>query len=140
MELNSPSNASEVKIWEWLSKVLDHLGVDGMSSEESEEENNRIVFRVKIMYWRRDMMQYLDLIDAQRQKVPGLFSNSGSKGVDKRRGQGVGFLISERNPVKKLPRSFYDNRWFGSLGEQGQLMLKVSKQRFEWLQIHARMR
>ena len=82
--MNSPINASEIKIWEWLNKVLDFFGVDGMSSEESEEENNRTVFWVKIMYWRRDMVKYLDLIDAQRQQVPGLFSNAGSKGVDKR--------------------------------------------------------
>ena len=138
--MNSPINASEIKIWEWLNKVLDFFGVDGMSSEESEEENNRTVFRVKIMYWRRDMVKYLDLIDAQRQQVPGLFSNAGSKGVDKRRGRGSGFLISERNPVKKLPLTLYDERWFESVGQQGQLMLKVSQQRFEWLQIHSRVR
>ena len=86
------------------------------------------------------MVKYLDLIDAQRQQVPGLFSNAGSKGVDKRRGRGSGFLISERNPVKKLPLTLYDERWFESVGQQGQLMLKVSQQRFEWLQIHSRVR
>ena len=138
--MNSPIDASEIKIWEWLKKVLDFLGVDGMSSEESEEENNRTVFRVKIMYWRRDMVKYLDLIDAQRQQVPGLFSNAGSKGVDKRRGRGSGFLISERNPVKKLALTLYDERWFESVGQQGQLMLKVSQQRCEWLQIHLQVR
>ena len=82
--MNSPIDASEIKIWEWLNKVLDFLGVNGMSLEVSKEENNCTVFQVKIMYWRRDMVKYLDLIDAQRQQVPGLFSNAGSKGVDKR--------------------------------------------------------
>ena len=137
--MNTPTNASELGVWEWLSKMLDYLGTDGMSSEESEEENHRTVFRVKIMYWRRDVVKYLDLIDEQRHKVSGLFSNAGSKGVDKRRGRGNGFLISERSPVKKLPRVLYDDRWFESLQEQGQLLLKVSQHRFEWLQIHAQM-
>ena len=82
--MNSPIDASEIKIWEWLNKVLDFLGVNGMSLEVSKEENNCTVFQVKIMYWRRDMVKYLDLIDAQQQQVPGLFSNAGSKGVDKR--------------------------------------------------------
>lgn len=110
-----------------------------MSSEESEEENHHTVYRVKILIWRRDITEYLDLIDKQRHQIPGLFSNSGSKGVVKRRGQGAGFLNSDREAVKKLPRSLYDDRWFDSLGGQRQIMLRVPKERFEWLRIHTQM-
>lgn len=139
IELKRGANAADLKVWDWLNKMLDYLEVEGMSSEESEEENHRTVYRVKIMTWRRDITDYLSLIDKQRNLIPGLFSNSGSKGVTKSRGQGAGFLISERAAVKGLPRALYDDRWFHSIGEQRQLTLKVSKQRFEWLQIHAQM-
>ena len=139
IDLNRPADGQVVRIWEWLGKLIDYLGVEGVSSEESEEENHRTVYRVKIMNWRRDMMEYLELIDKQRHQIPGLFRNAGSKGVDKRRGQGAGFLHSEREAVKRLPRTLYNDRWFESIGDQGQLTLKVSKQRFDWLRIHGRM-
>ena len=81
--MNTPTNTSELGVWEWLSKILDYLGTNGMSTEESEEENHHTVFQVKIMYWRRDVGKYLNLIDAQQHKVSGLFSNARSKGVGK---------------------------------------------------------
>ena len=56
IELKQASNSGDLKVWEWLFRVLEYLGVDGMSSEESSVENNRIVYQVKIMAWWRDIM------------------------------------------------------------------------------------
>ena len=139
IELKRASNSGDLKVWEWLFRVLEYLGVDGMSSEESSVENNRVVYRVKIMAWRRDITDCLNMIDKQRHLIPGLFSNSGSKGVAKQRGGGPGFLVLDRAPVLKLPRAFYDDAWFNSIDERRQLTLKVSKERFEWLKVHAQM-
>ena len=44
IDLNRPADGQVVRIWEWLGKLIDYLGVDGMSSEESEEENHRTVY------------------------------------------------------------------------------------------------
>ena len=38
---------TEGVIWKWLSEVVMELGLDGMSSEESDEENLMTVFRIK---------------------------------------------------------------------------------------------
>ena len=135
IELKRASNSGDLKIWEWLFRVLEYLGVDGMSSEESSVENNRVVYRVKIMAWRRDITDCLNMIDKQRHLIPGLFSNSGSKGVAKQRGGGPVFLVLDRAPVLKLPHAFYNDAWFNSIGERRQLTLKVSKERFEWLKV-----
>lgn len=139
IELKTSARSNDLKIWQWLEKMLKYLDVEGMSSEESEEENHRTVYRVKVMTWRRDITEYLDMIDKQRIRMPGLFSRSGSKGVHKVRGQGAGFLTSARDPMRRLPRVLYDNDWFESIGEQRQLMLKVSRTQFEWLRIHGGM-
>ena len=40
IELKRASNSGDLKVWEWLFRVLEYLGVDGMSSEESSVENN----------------------------------------------------------------------------------------------------
>ena len=138
--MDSTSRSGELKIWKWLKEMLNYLDVAGMSSEESNEENRRPIYRIKIMTWRRDISRYLDMIDNQRLRFPGLYSNAGSKGVPKVRGQGSEFLNTTRDPVKNLPRVLYDDKWFNAIGEQRQLMLKVSKRRFEWLQIHAQTR
>ena len=138
--MNSSTRNSELKIWKWLDEVLNYLGVDGMSSEESDKENHRTIYRIKIMTWHRDITEYMDMIDNQRHKFPGLYSNSGSKGAVKVRGQGIGYLNSTRDPVEKLPHALYNEEWFNAIGEQRQLMLKVSKKRFEWLQIHTQSR
>ncbi|KAI6011345.1 hypothetical protein EDC04DRAFT_2580541, partial [Pisolithus marmoratus] len=45
----------DVELWQWLSDVVDHLGTDGMSSEDSEEEDMQTIFRVRGMPWRCDI-------------------------------------------------------------------------------------
>ena len=127
IELKQASNSGDLKVWELLFRVLEYLGVDGMSSEESSVENNQVVYQVKIMAWQRDIMDCLNLIDKQCHLIPGLFSNSGSKGVAKQRGGGPGFLVSDRALVLKLPHAFYNDTWFNGIGEWRQLTLKVSK-------------
>ena len=56
IELKRASNSGDLKVWEWLFRVLEYLGVDGMSSKESSVENNQVVYQVKIMAWWRDIM------------------------------------------------------------------------------------
>ena len=40
IELKQASNSGDLKVWELLFRVLEYLGVDGMSSKESSVENN----------------------------------------------------------------------------------------------------
>ena len=70
----------DLAIWEWLQELVCSLGVDGMSSDESEDDDDtEILYRVKSMPWRRDIRKELDIIDAIRVKEKGMFSRQGSK-------------------------------------------------------------
>ncbi|KAI6102098.1 hypothetical protein F5141DRAFT_1065614 [Pisolithus sp. B1] len=43
------------EVWQWLSDIVDHLGTDGMSSEDSEEEDTQTIFQVCGVPWRREI-------------------------------------------------------------------------------------
>ncbi|KAI9462592.1 hypothetical protein HD554DRAFT_2027540, partial [Boletus coccyginus] len=60
------ANVNDVDTWKWLSNVLEQLGPDGMSSDESMVKDDiHIVFLTKKMSCRRDIKRELDLIDIQ---------------------------------------------------------------------------
>ncbi|OBZ69818.1 hypothetical protein A0H81_10346 [Grifola frondosa] len=130
--------ADDVYIWEWLSSVLELLGEDGMSSEESGiEDIVNTVYRVKIMVWRRDIDRELQIIDRQRMIGTQAFSAQGSKPVPRIRSKTN--PISDRAPVRGLPRAFYDDEWFQQQDEDYRsVTLTVSKEKFRWLDIAVR--
>ncbi|KAI5995372.1 hypothetical protein EDC04DRAFT_2585874, partial [Pisolithus marmoratus] len=49
------SHFSDVELWQWLSDIIDYLGTDGMSSDNSEEEDMQTIFQVCSMPWRHDI-------------------------------------------------------------------------------------
>ncbi|KAG1887555.1 uncharacterized protein F5891DRAFT_920096, partial [Suillus fuscotomentosus] len=60
-------NREDLPAWQWLQLLVKTLGDGGMSSEESDVENQiETVLRVKNMVWRRAMERELDIIDHQR--------------------------------------------------------------------------
>jgi hypothetical protein len=122
----------DLRSWKWLKNLIETLGVDGMSSDESDVENEQPVFRVKVLPWRRDVQQYWKIIDGCRFTDSGIFSPRGSKGVQRIRG--VWGPSSTRDPAKGLPRSFYDDSWFGQKDDSyRRLTLNFSNDPFEWL-------
>ncbi|KAI6135240.1 hypothetical protein EDD17DRAFT_1771942 [Pisolithus thermaeus] len=67
-------------VWQWLSKVVDHLGNDGMSLEDSEEEDMQTIFRVHGMPWRCDIDKELQFIDSKHKDL-AISSSRGAKPV-----------------------------------------------------------
>jgi len=51
-------------IWQWLETLLWWLGTDGMSSEDTDVGVDRR-YRVKMVIWRRNMDEYLEMINNQ---------------------------------------------------------------------------
>ena len=51
-------------IWQWLEQLLRWLGTEGMSSEDTDIGIDR-KYRVKMVIWRRNMDEYLEMIDNQ---------------------------------------------------------------------------
>jgi hypothetical protein len=127
MVKNAPN---EREVWVWLSKVLRELGHDGMSSDESElDDEVEVILKVKELPWRREMSRELDFIDKQR--GCGGFSKRGSAPMRRRRGQGE---PSTRSPVTGLPAVLYDRQWLQ--GEcPPEVEMKVSQQAFQWMNL-----
>ncbi|KAI6030078.1 hypothetical protein EDC04DRAFT_2605587 [Pisolithus marmoratus] len=115
----------DVELWQWLSDVVDHLGTDGMSSEDSEEEDMQTIFRVRSMPWRCDIDKELRFIDSKH-KDRGISSPKGAKPVKRIRPSNP--FPSARQPVCGLPATFYKPEWL-----EGNPTFKSDKV-FEWSQ------
>jgi hypothetical protein len=103
-----------------------------MSSDESATENEiHVVYRMKIMPWRRDLEREMGILDSQRYVDADIFMPRGSKPV--RRIQGTGNRSSTRSAVSHLPQAFYDEGW---LEKQPQKFKgEVSMEDFPWYKI-----
>ena len=138
VDLKNEEGSCDVKIWEWLLQLIQYLGVDGMSSEESGVEVNdegiaQKVYRVKIMPWRRNINQELAIIDKARLQDKDLYSEAGAKPVPRKRSEQN--EASSRQPVCDLPWSFYDDSWFDRLNTNFRdCTLRVSKKQFHWFE------
>ncbi|KAG1759619.1 hypothetical protein EDD22DRAFT_755297, partial [Suillus occidentalis] len=57
----------DLPVWAYLNSIVETLGKDGMSSDESETEDCELpVFRLKTMPWRANFGQEMQIIDEQR--------------------------------------------------------------------------
>lgn len=95
---------TEGAVWKWLSEVVKELGPDGMSSDESDEEDLMPVFRVKPMPWRRDISKELQIIDSHSKKGVSMGPKA-AKRVKALRS------TSNRKAAEGLPKSFYHDDW-----------------------------
>ena len=43
----------ELPVWRWIKGLLEILGSDGMSSDETSVDNVETIYRVKVLAWRR---------------------------------------------------------------------------------------
>ncbi|KAG1722108.1 uncharacterized protein EDB91DRAFT_1021654, partial [Suillus paluster] len=67
IELKKDGEDDDLPAWQWLQKLVKTLGDGGMSSEESDIENDvECVLRVKNMAWHRGIERELNIINNQR--------------------------------------------------------------------------
>ncbi|KAL5537300.1 hypothetical protein ACEPAF_1123 [Sanghuangporus sanghuang] len=129
-----PEPDRDVSPWNFLYNVLMAYGVEGMSSDESEDSSvgaRRTIYHVKVLAWRKDIDKYLDFIDAHHIYI---VSKRGTPGrTDRRRDH---TFASDRGAKPRLPRSFYNEMWLdGPTPKQAMIKMTVSKKNFEWLRI-----
>lgn len=130
----------DLAVWKWLLDLIQWYGAEGMSSDESSVEGMQTVYRVKILVWRRNIEEYLKLIDNQRMQIgQQMYHTSGKKPTPRIR---TGDLLkSTHDPVVGLPAELYDEEWFKALDENyRQLTLSVSKEQFKFLKIRVKKR
>lgn len=98
--------------WGLLGDMVDRLGVDGQSSDDSDGGE----FTVSYLDWRSDQVtQLLDFCDENRT----LTTESGNRRpgtVPRERIREDNPRPSRRGPKIGLPRNFYNDLWYASLG------------------------
>jgi hypothetical protein len=120
-------------VWKWLHDMIETLGCDGMSSEESSVEDEiNMVYKVKAMPWRRDIDEELKIIDSERIRDPSIFGRQGSRPAKRHRA--VQDLVSKCEPVEGLPRAFYDDDWFENKAS-GEFKSSIHQAPFQWMNI-----
>jgi hypothetical protein len=131
----------DLRIWILAKNVIARLGAGGMSSEDSCEENGKVVYRVKIMIWRRRMEALLRLIDRQRFVDSTIYTQRGSKpGIRERIPDNMlesdWQWKSRRVHSDSLPEALYDPAWLQNIcGDRAFLSLQVSREEFQYFDV-----
>lgn len=97
--------------WKKIYVILEALGADGMSSEESDnDELGHPCLKVNNLEWRIELSWILSKVDNIRAAQPQLFRSAGAP-TKKRVPSGQN---SKRTAPAKLPRSLYKQSWLNS--------------------------
>ncbi|THH17438.1 hypothetical protein EUX98_g9136 [Antrodiella citrinella] len=117
--------------WEWLREVLSKLTQDGMSSEDTDDEDTLVpTYKTKTLQWRRAMHDALQIIDEGRRANLVVFNPQGSK--PRPRHQRGEVILSERPPVPDLPEQLYDEGWLKSLSEDEMSLVNPVISQWKW--------
>ncbi|KAG1720459.1 uncharacterized protein EDB91DRAFT_1088835 [Suillus paluster] len=134
VKYQTDENEENLPAWQWLQQLVGTLGEDGMSSEESNVENDiETVLRVKNMTWCRAIKWELDIIDHQRIMDDDIFAPQGSKPMK--------WICSARNPTTSrkegdgLPKALYNEEWLAGLTKCQVEGLSISDGRFKWMRV-----
>jgi len=69
----------DLYIWQWLLGLLQQYGSDGMSSDETDTDASGTTYRIKILVWRRNVDEYVQMIDNEKKLSADIFPGSGAK-------------------------------------------------------------
>lgn len=119
--------------WEYALSILQNLGKEGMSSDESEieqtEASTRNIFLVKHLLWRRDIERLLRAVDDVRYLEPsGIYSPQGSKPVPRATENDP--LVSCRPPPESLSPTMLDLTWAQSHRD---IKGRLTGKKFTWI-------
>lgn len=121
--------------WRSLEAILDVMGKDGMSSDDSAAEDgkrNLRLFRARKMPWRAEICAHLDWIDGHRLDDETFLNARGAHPVERRRGDN--HLNSRRDPPSGKPKNVYNLTWLEGKDEMyKKFVLKASDLEFEWV-------
>ena len=123
----------DLGVWKWLQDVLLRYQADGMSSDDTDTDGTGTIYRVKILVWRRNIDQYVQMIDDERKWSADIFSGSGAKSVTRVRSPEN--PKSSRRPPGELPTTLFNHNWLEDADDDYcQITLGVSKEDFPWIE------
>ena len=113
------AQGSNNEAWQTLHLMVDTLGIDGNSSDETDDED----YTVRTKDWRSaDVKTLLEYIDHNR-KTSNAHGNTLPGNRPRRRVRRRHPPPSTHEPVAALPLNFYDQTWYDSLTEIQQVQL-----------------
>jgi len=124
----------DLGVWKWLLELLQRYGSDGMSSDDTDTGDSiGTTYRVKILLWRRNVDEYVQMINDERKMLADVFSASGAKPVTRVRSPEN--TKSDRGPPTELPTALFDPDWLEEVDEDyRKITLTVSEEDFPWIQ------
>lgn len=126
--IKTKEGAVDAEAWRLLLWVIERFGVDGMSSDESMDEGG--VLQVCALPWRRNIEEYLKIIDDERSLNLKRYPRQGSKAMVRKRTADA--PRSSRKATPRLPLSFYDEGWLHRQDEGVIDELDASDEEWMW--------
>jgi hypothetical protein len=134
IELKEDEVEEDLPTWQWLQQLIEMLGDDGMSSEESDVENDvEMVLQVKNMPWHCGAEKELNIINHQRVLENEIFSPQGSKPM--KRIHAPNNPETSWSPMTGLSKGLYSGKWISNLTEQEVQRLEMSNEMFRWMKV-----
>ena len=123
----------DVHVWKWLLDILQRYGSDGTSLDDTDTGKIRTIYQVKILVWRRNVDEYVKMIDNERKMSADIFPASGAKSVTRVRS--AENSESTRQPPVELPAALFDPDWLEEVDEDyRKIILAVSEEDFPWIE------
>lgn len=108
----------------YVERLVDHLGPEGMSSDESDVEGDEIILDVHMMPHRRDVDGLMDFLDSEYQDTV-----EDTKLIPRRVRQRLN--LSKRQPFSDKDPSVFEPSWLSSCSEKP----KTRKGAFTWVPV-----
>jgi hypothetical protein len=104
--------------WKATTKMVEQLGPEGMSSDESEVDANtrKTTYRIRKRLWRSgECKDRILIIDADR-NVTNALGGARPGNPARERVRGSNATASERAPKVGCPKNYYSKTWVSNLG------------------------
>ncbi|KAG2086032.1 hypothetical protein BD769DRAFT_1397046 [Suillus cothurnatus] len=115
----SDENREDLPAWQWLQLLVKTLGEGGMSSEESDIENQ--------------IETELDIVNHQRLMDDDIFAPQGSKPM--KWIYAAGNPTTSRAQVDELPKALYNAEWLAGLTKHQAEKLSISTEKLKWMKV-----
>jgi hypothetical protein len=111
-------------VWDFLYETTRLLRSEGMSSDESGQEDSGPPYYIKAREWRnRDLIPYLQMIDRERKRT-NAYGNKRAGNPPRERQRLAAAHNSDRKAIPDLPLNFYDKTWYAGLTRRDRAILR----------------
>ena len=107
--------------WDILALMVEKLGIDGNSSDETDDEDRS--YAIRFREWRSgEVKRLLQFIDDNR-TLTNAYGNNKPGNPPHKRVRKTYPPVTKDNPIARLPLNFYDKIWYDSLSPLQQTQL-----------------